>query len=311
MQEKILTVQEYANHFGLIALSGYEEMKNRRIQLLPINRPGFELCGFFEATDKDRLVVIGTKESIYIKNAPKEQIIKAFEFLTNEKCPAIIICKGWECPFELLEIAKRKNFPVLTTKMSSSELNNMTFTYLNERLAPTTSIHASLIEIYSMGVLIMGESGIGKSETTLELIKKGHRLVADDRVNVSFVRNALYGECPELLAGVMEVRGIGIIDVKRLFGINSLLKKCRIAYAIRLVPYQKDEAYDRLGSNIEYIDILQHKIPVLNLPVSGARSMAEIIEVAVTNLKLKDDGYDSAFEFDTRMNELLMRKKRL
>ena len=310
MSDKFITVEEYVKHFGLVVLSGYEEMKNRRISELQVNRPGFELTGFFETTDNHRLVVIGNKEMQYIHQADPELLKRAYDFLTCDECPGIVICRNLECPVDLLEIAKKKNFPVLATGMTTSNFYVTTFTYLQERLAPTASVHASLVEIYAMGVLIMGESGIGKSETTLELIKKGHRLIADDRVDVSFVRNELYGEAPELLSGVMEVRGIGIIDVKKLFGINSLIKKKKISYAIKLVPFQSDKPYDRLGNSAEYLEILRHPIPLLNLPVSGARSMAEIIEVAVTNLKLKDGGIDSSFEFENRMNELLLRKKR-
>lgn len=310
MNEKSVTVYEYANRFGLAVLSGYQSIKKRRILEIPIVRPGFELCGYFEATVRRRLVIMGKKELEYISSANPKKLLKSYEFLTSDECPAIVICRNLECPKELLEIAKKKDFPILATGMATSQLNVSTYAYLQEKLAPTTSKHASLVEIYSTGVLIMGESGIGKSETTLELIKKGHKLVSDDRVNITFVRDSLYGEAPELISGVMEIRGIGIVDVGRIFGVNSLVKKIKISYAINLVHLRPDEPFDRLGNSIQYLNILGHNIPMLNLPVSGARSMAEIIEVAVTNLKLKDEGFDSTFEFENRMNELLLRKKR-
>ena len=140
----------------------------------------------------------------------------------------IIITWNLMCPNDLLNIAKKKNFPILSTGMATSQLSLASFTYLQEKLAPSTSVHASLVEIYSMGVMILGQSGIGKSETTLELIKKGHRLIADDRIDITYVRDELFGEAPELLSGMMEVRGIGIIDVKKMFGINSLIKRKKI-----------------------------------------------------------------------------------
>ena len=311
MSNKFVTLQEYAQHFGLIVLSGYQSLKTRKIRFMQINRPGFELTGFFDATNKNYIVVLGHREIIYINQAKKEDLIKAYDFLTNDECPAIILTWNQECPSDLLNIAKKKNFPILSTGMSSSNLTNATFSYLQEKLAPTTSIHASLVEIYSMGVIIMGQSGIGKSETTLELVKKGHKLVADDRIDISYIRNELIGEAPELLVGEMEVRGIGIIDIKRLFGINSLVRRKKISYVINLVPFEQDKPFDRLGNNVQYYQILGVNIPLLNLPVSGARSMAEIIEVAVTNLKLKDDGFDSSFEFENRMNELLRKKKEI
>lgn len=309
MDKKSITVYEYANHFGLVILSGYQSIKKKTITEVPTVRPGFELCGYFEATVRSRVVILGKKEMQYIASADKEKLKKAYDFLTSEVCPCIVICRNLSCPEDLLEIAKKKDFPILSTSMATSQLNVSSYSYLQEVLAPTTSIHASLVEIYSMGVLILGESGIGKSETTLELIKKGHKLVADDRVNISYVRGELIGEAPELIAGVMEVRGIGIIDVSRIFGINSLLKKKKISYAINLVHLHSSEPYDRLGNSINHLSVLGHNIPMLDLPVSGARSMAEIIEVAVTNLKLKEEGIDSTFEFENRMNELLSRKK--
>ena len=311
MFSKSISVYEYANHFGLVVLSGYQKLKEKKITQVPTIRPGFELSGYFEATVRSRIVMLGKKELKFIEShdSNKETLLKAYDYLTSEECPCIIICRGLECPKELLDIAKKKDFPILLTSMATSQLNVSSYAYLQEVLAPTTSKHASLVEIYSMGVLIIGESGIGKSETTLELIKKGHKLVADDRVNITNVRGELIGEAPELISGVMEVRGIGIIDVSRIFGINSLLKKKKISYAINLVAFNREDPYDRLGNSIKYLEILGHNIPMLNLPVSGARSMAEIIEVAVTNLKLKEEGFDSTFEFENRMNELLTRKK--
>ena len=311
MAKKYITVQDYVNHFGMIVLSGYQDLKNRFIKEVPMNRPGFELTGFFDAAGTERLVIIGNKEMAYIRSKNEEDLMPAYDFLTNEATPAIVICSSIECPQALLDIAIKKNFPILSTSRSTSSLYVSTFTYLQEKLAPSTSLHASLVEIYSVGVLILGQSGIGKSETTLELIKRGHKLIADDRVNIAYVRDELIGESPELLSGMMEIRGIGVVDVKRIFGINSLIKKKKISYAINLIPFSPSDNYDRLGNDIKYYEILNHNLPLLNLPVSGARSMAELIEVAVTNLKLKEDGFDSTFEFENRMNELLKRKQNL
>lgn len=312
MQKNSITVREYAQHFGLVILSGFDTLDQREIVDMAINRPGFELCGFFKATDKHKLVVFGNKEIEFIQseqNHNQKTLIEAYDFLTNDTCPAIIICRNLPCPIELLEIGRKKNFPIFSTSMTTSELNVKTFTYLQEVLAPKTSLHASLLEIYSVGVLILGESGIGKSETTLELVRKGHKLISDDRVDITAIGGKLFGEAPELLNGMMEVRGIGIIDVPRIFGINTLVKKVEISYAINLVKYKQETPYERLGNKPITLKILDRDIPLLNLPVSGARSMANIVEVAVTNLKLKDYGIDSAFEFENRMNELLRRKK--
>lgn len=277
MVKKSITVQQYAKHFGLTVLNGYEELGNRMIEEMATNRPGFELCGFFESNDPKRLVVIGNKEMDYINCTDSKKLIKSYEFLTSEKCPAIVICSNLECPKELLEIAKKNKCPILLTGMPTTDLNVATFTYLQEVLAPSCNIHASLMEIYSVGVLILGESGIGKSETTLELLKKGHKLIADDRVDISLIRGKLIGKAPELLSGVMEVRGIGIIDVAKLFGVNSLSPEEKISYAINLTQFDKTNTYDRLGNSLEHLNVLGLNIPLLNLPVSGARSMADKI----------------------------------
>ena len=309
MTNKTITVETYINHFGLTVLCGYEEISSRTISEMATNRPGFELCGVFKSSERHRLVILGNREIEYINDHDEKRLRKVYEFLTSEECPGIVICSSLECPKALLEIARKNHCPVLSTGMRTSDLIVQTFTYLQEALAPTTNLPASLLEIYSMGVLILGESGIGKSETTLELIKKGHKLIADDRVDITLIRGKLIGRAPDLLTGVMEVRGIGIIDIAKLFGINSLSKEERIMYAIKLTPFKKENVYDRLGNSVQYLNILGVNVPLLNLPVSGARSMAEIIEVAVTNLKLKDQGIDSTFEFENRMNELLLKKK--
>lgn len=311
MAKKFITVQEYAQHFGLVVLSGYQQLKTRKIEQMSFNRPGFELTGYFDNADKEYMIVLGHREMSYIENANKEKLLEVYDFLTNDECPAIIITWNLMCPNDLLNIAKKKNFPILSTGMATSQLSLASFTYLQEKLAPSTSVHASLVEIYSMGVMILGQSGIGKSETTLELIKKGHCLIADDRIDITYVRDELFGEAPELLSGMMEVRGIGIIDVKKMFGINSLIRRKKISYAINLIPFEADKPIERIGNDVQYYNILGVNVPLINLPVFGARSMADIIEVAVTNLKLKDDGFDSAFEFENRMNELLKRKSNL
>ena len=179
--------------------------------------------------------------------------------------------------------------------------------YLTDELAPQTSIHGTLLDIFSTGVVITGESGIGKSETALELVKKGHHLVSDDRVDISFVRNKLIGRAPELLHNMIEVRGIGIIDCSKMFGINAIADQMPIDLVFKLVRMNSLEDLERLGTTATSFDILGQKVTMITIPVSGARSICDIIEVAVTNFKLKKTGYDSTYEFEERLNELLRR----
>lgn len=309
MTHKKLTVQNYANHFGLICISGDSDALQREITEVSVNRPGLELAGFFEYPRSKRLIFFGHHELAYIAMLEEERARKAYEFLLVDTCPGLVICQGKECPSLLLEVAKERNFPLFLTNKQTNTFNMETVIYLQEVLAPCTSIHASLVDVYSTGVLLLGDSGIGKSEIALELIKKGHHLVTDDRVDVSFVRGKLYGEAPELLSGMMEVRGIGIIDVTRMFGINSLVKKIEISYAIELTKFNPEQQIERLGNATQFYEILGHKIPLLKIPVYAGRNMSEIVEVAITNLKLKDYGVDSTYDFEKRFNEILSRKK--
>lgn len=309
MKQKKLTVQDYASHFNLTCISGNQEALKREIVEVSVNRPGLELAGFFEYPRSKRLIFLGNHELTFAAMLEEERARKAYEFLLADACPGLVICQGHECPPLLLEIASERNFPIFLTDKQTNSFNMETVIYLQDALAPYTSIHASLVDVFSTGVLLLGASGIGKSEITLELIKKGHHLVTDDRVDVSFVRGKLYGEAPELLSGMMEIRGIGIVDVTRMFGINALVKKMEISYAIELTKFNPEQPVERLGNTIQYYEILGHKIPLLKIPVYAGRSMAEIIEVAITNLKLKDFGIDSTQDFETRLNQMLLRKK--
>lgn len=309
MTSKNITIQDFANHFGLLCISGDINSMKRPIKEVSVNRPGLELAGFFDYPRSKRIIFLGNKEMKYISTMSEDAMIKAFEFLLNDTCPGLVICQGHKCPPLLLEMAIERNFPIFLSNRQTNDLNMDTVIYLYDALAPTTSMHASLVEMYSSGVLILGESGIGKSEVTLELIKKGHNLVSDDRVNISSIRGKLYGEAPELLVGMMEVRGIGIVDVTRMFGINTLVKRSEISFAIKLVKLEHGNQLERIGKQVQYLEVINQKIPMITIPVFPGRSVAELVEVAVTNLKLKQFGYDSSFEFENRLNELIAKKK--
>lgn len=309
MPYRRINIGDYANKFGLTCICGSSAALKREIKEATINRPGLELAGFFEYPRSERIIFFGNHEVTYITNMSEEKAMKAYEFLLDDQCPGLVICQGRECPSLLLDYARKKDFPIFTTSRPTNDFNMDSVIYLQECLAPAKSIHAAFVEIYSMGVLILGESGIGKSETVLELIKRGHRLISDDRVDVSFIRGKLYGESPELLLGMMEVRGIGIIDVTRMFGINSLVKRFQINYAIKLSKFDPNKKIDRLGNAQQKYEILGTQIPLLEIPVYAGRSISEIIEVAITNLKLKEFGFDSTFEFEKRFNEILERKQ--
>lgn len=309
MKNQEITIQEYANHFGLIWLNGDMNAMKRMVTEPTINRPGLELACFFDHPRSRRLVFLGNTEMAYIHTMSEENICRAFDFLMNQECPGIIICNNLECPSIIIQLALERNFPMFQSNLKTNDLLIETMTYLNEALAPVTSLHGTLMEIFSVGVVIMGASGIGKSETALELIKKGHHMISDDRVDIRLTRgHNLLGKSPELLKNMMEVRGIGIIDISKMFGVNTIRDEKNVELIIQLTSFDDRDDYERLGSKTEYQDILGVKVPIISIPVSGARSIGDIIEVAVTNYKLKKNGYDSTHEFEERLNELLRRK---
>lgn len=310
MESKIVTIQEIATRFNLKQIVGNQSSQKRPLIVKEINRPAFELMGFFTISDTRRLILIGNKEQAYIQTLDEESLRNRFDFLTQNDTPGIIITQGNPCNKILIETAKRKNFPLFLSDENTSQLLTDILMYLSKRMAPSTSIHATFVEVFGVGVLLLGESGVGKSEISLELIKRGNRLIADDRVHVKLINDELIGSAPEILYGYMEVRGIGIIDVKQIFGSNAIKESERVDYVIKLIPLKDGVEFERLGSVTTYIEYLGKKIPMIELPVSQGRNMADIVEVAVTNLKLKAQGIDGAKEFNEKLDRLMLGGKK-
>lgn len=305
----MFTSLDLANHFGFKVLNGDLDALKRPITVAELDRPGVELLGLFQFHQKNRIMLIGHKETALIKDSDTEFVYRNALKICSKECPAVIITHGDPCPEPILRAAKENGCPIFSSDADTSRLSSDMYVYLTEALAPRTAIHACLLEIYGIGVVIMGESGIGKSEISLDLIKKGHRLIADDRVDIRAVRGKLIGTCPESIYGMMEVRGIGIIDVPRMFGINSLSKSATISFLVSLVSFNKNEPLERIGMKTDRYELLGEYIPMVRLPVSAARSMSDIIEAAVTNFKLKDYGYDTGYEFQRRLVELQERRE--
>lgn len=299
---KRVCVRDLAAKFLWEIVTGDSEALNRPIVQIDTNRPGLELAGYFPETETERVVVLGIKEIRYINEQMDEvEQRRSFEFLTGDSTPAIVVAHGAKCPEILKEIAQRKNFPVFQTSMVTSYTIINIINYLDECLASSVIIHGELIRIYGLGVLITGESGTGKSEIALELIKRGHQLVADDRVDCYKIHNALVGRTSEMLEGFMEMRGVGIINVTRMFGVKAVAHETQIDLQITLEEYVDQADYDRIGiEEKEYIDIMGVKILNMRIPVSVGRPMATVIETAVTNYILMEDGIDSAKEFEER-----------
>lgn len=293
---------DVVNRFNLHVVFASATSLSRNVTSVEVDRPGLEMTGYFEFHRKTRLVLIGRKEMSYLERMSYEQAYEVFLKICSLETPGIVICHGLDCPGVIIAAAMKNNCSVFTTKTDTSEFQADVLNYLSEKLAPLTSIHANLLEIFGEGVLMIGDSGIGKSEVCLDLIKRGQTLVADDKVEIRNVRGLLEGQAPEIIYGVMECRGIGIVDVVHTFGINSLKRKVRIKYCIDLVKFDPKVNFDRLGSD-EKTSYLGVEIPYVKLPVSPGRSVAEVVEVAVTNLKLKEYGFDSRKEFEKRLDD--------
>ena len=304
MAQELVTVKTIMKKFNLNCICGKEGLK-RPILVENINRAGMELMGFFEHSDLRRIIVFGNKEINYIYSKTSEELRPAFEFLINEITPCMIITQGNTCPKELKKIAEKRNFPILLCDNSTNKMIIELMYYLNELMAPKMSMHATLLEIYGRGVLLTGASGIGKSEIALELVRRGHRLVADDRVDLVNINKKLTGTCPELTKGVMEVRGIGIINVASMFGISSYKDRQDVDYVIELKLLDENYSFERIDTSDHFKNILGVYIPNIQIPVSSGRNLADLIEVAVRNELLKAQGIDASKEFAMKLNDLL------
>ena len=309
-EQNIVKVRTLVENFDFIQITGDDASLERPIVIADTNRPGLELAGYFENSQQKRLVILGDKEIAYIATMSVHKQRKSFDFITNEQTPAIIVTKGHKCPDVLKRYAKRKNFPIFLSSSPTYRLIVDIVAFLDEQLATSMCIHGGLLSIYGKGVLIRGESGMGKSEIALELIKRGHLLVADDRVDCYRIHNKIVGKAPELLREMLEIRGIGVINVSRMFGVSSVLPKAEINFQVNLEPWKADQDYARVGiEEKKHENILGIDIPKIVVPVREGRSMAVIIESAVTNYMLSVMGMDSAKEFEQRVLDYIEKNK--
>lgn len=279
------------------------------IRTADLNRPGMQFCGFYEYFAFERPQVIGKVEMTYLESLHAEQRREMLEKYFSFDLPCVIVCRGMKAPDELLEAASARNIAVYQTSMLTTKFTFAAITYLNRCLAPRATRHGVLVSVDGVGVLLTGESGVGKSEAALELIRRGHQLVADDVVDICKVSdNRLVGECPEMVRHFMEIRGIGIIDIRTMYGVSAVAQSRSIDLVMNMEQWVAGKAYDRLGLHEEYTTILGVKVPSQTLPVRPGRNIAIIIEVAARNLSLKRMGYSAAKELDRRMQEMIMKR---
>ena len=275
-----------------------------------INRPALQLAGYFEHFEATRLQVVGFVEYSYMEGLPRERQKEIYTKFISSEIPAIVFCRELKPDALFLETAVANKVPILMTKKSTSAFMAEIIRWLNVKLAPCISVHGVLVDVYGEGVLITGESGIGKSEAALELIKRGHRLVTDDAVEIRKVSDdTLVGSAPDITKHFIELRGIGIVDVKTLFGVSSVKDTQNIDLVIRLEDWDKEKEYDRLGLEEEYTEYLGNKVVCHNIPIRPGRNLAIICESAAINHRQKKMGYNAAQELYRRVQESLARRR--
>ena len=285
------------------------DISGREVTSTAISRPSLQLAGFFKHYAYSRVQIVGYVEYTYVQTLTEERQAEIFDKLVDYDTPCFIFCRNLY-PGELfLQKAIEKNIPVFITEQETSTFSSEIIQWLKEELAPQISIHGVLVDVYGVGVLIMGESGIGKSEAALELIKRGHRLVTDDIVEICKINeNTLIGRAPDITKNFIELRGIGVVDVKMLFGVQSVKETQSIDFVITLEEWDKDASYDRVGLVDEYTEILGNKLVCHNIPIRPGRNLAIIVESAAVNHRQKQMGYNAAEELYRRVQENLQRR---
>jgi HPr kinase/phosphorylase len=297
--------KDILERFHLELVSG-EEGINRPITTSDISRPGIEIAGYFEYYPAERIQLLGKTELSFFEELSKNERISRMERLCTDITPAIIVTRDLEVPVELIEASERESVPVLKANMKTTRFSSRLTNFLESKLAPTTAVHGVLVDIYGIGVLITGKSGVGKSETALELVKRGHRLVADDCVEIRQEdQDTLVGASPDLIEHLLEIRGLGIINVMTLFGAGAVRSNKRITLVINLEIWDAAKQYDRLGLDDEKMKIIDTEITKITVPVRPGRNLAVIIEVAAMNYRLKRMGVNAAQQFTERLSDVI------
>ncbi len=289
-----IKLKKLAEHFKMKVVYAGADYEAAEIGIKDVNRPGLQFVGFFDYFDPRRLQVIGMAETKFLERMTSEQREKSFAGLFAYDIPALVISRDLECFPECMKMAEKYQRTILSTSDTTVVFTSKVIDYLNHVLAATVTRHGVLLDIYGEGVLVIGDSGIGKSESAIELVKRGHRLVADDAVDIRRVSNELIGKAPDLIRHYMELRGIGIIDLQQLFGMSAVKLEAQIGLVVELEHWNDNKFYDRFGLEEQSMNILGVEIPKVIIPVRPGRNIASIIEVAAMNNRYKRYGFNSA-----------------
>ena len=301
-QKHSVPLRSIIKEFSLEEIYVPENIDNIDVSINEVNRPGLQLAGFFDHFEPSRIQIIGKAEYHYLLDMTSEQRTESFAKFFSHDVLCVIYSSGLDIFEECVECAKQSKTPLLRVNTSTSHFMAALIASLNLSLAPRITRHGVLVEVYGEGILILGDSGIGKSEIAIELVKRGHRLVADDAVEIKRVSDkTVVGQAPELIRHYIELRGIGIVDVRRLFGMGSIKMTEKIDLVVNLEPWQQGKFYERVGLETEYTDIMGIKVPSLTIPVNPGRNMAVVLEIAAMNNRQKKMGYDTAVEFNKRL----------
>lgn len=285
----------------------YEEVE---IESNELNRPGLQLFGYFRKYVSERIQIIGGAEWQFCNDLTHEKRCQVLEPIFASHIPVMIFSRGNAVFKEVVDLAKKYDRTILTTKATTSRLVNQLINYTDVLLAPSMRVHGILMDIYGVGVLLTGPSGVGKSETALDLLVNGHKLISDDSVIIRRLDEQLHGTSPKVTQHFMEIRGVGIIDVQRIFGVGCVMEEKEIDLIVHLEPWNENISYDRLGEKSQYGQYLGIEVPMMTIPVKSGRNTSMVIEVATKNFKLKDLGYNAAVALNDRvMNEISRRKK--
>ena len=307
---KDISLVKIVDELNLKNLTPDVDMNKVRISVPDINRPALQLTGYYEHFASERVQIIGTVEFTYLQHLNEEERVLSFEDFVSKDIPCVIFTTNMIPEEKLLRLCRKHQVPTFGTDKKTSAFMAEIIRWLNVKLAPTISIHGVLVDVFGEGVLIMGESGIGKSEAALELIKRGHRLVSDDVVEISKVSDVtLVGTAPDITRHFIELRGIGIIDVKTLYGVESVKDTQSIDLVIKLEEWNKEKEYDRLGLEEEYIEFMGNKVVCHSLPIRPGRNLAIIVETAAVNHRQKKMGYNAAQELYRRVQQNLSKKR--
>lgn len=309
-----VALTELVKEFNLEVVYASTDYESIRLTVEDVSRPGLQLAGYFDHFEPMRLQILGNVEVSYIQKETPQERAAIFDQFFSYKPPALLYARNFPVDSQCLEMARKHSITILRSGEATASLASSIIAYLRSALAPRITRHGVLVEVYGEGLLLVGDSGVGKSETALELLKRGHRLIADDAVEIRKLSNAsLVGTAPDLIRNYIELRGIGIINVAKLFGMGAVRTENEINLVVNIVPWNTQEPYDRLGLEDQYTEILGVQVPVNTIPVTAGRNLAVILEVAAMNNRQRKLGYNPAKEFtdqiDNHFNQMNAEKR--